>query len=164
MKLFGIATLASGALANLYSEYQSLNSNWAGFNFNGKNAMTETRKAQLALSEDEQCMWDELKYMKDVYYAPLFCTPWGWNNGASWQNLWRGYMEHWKHFEASYYRNGVTSFLKYYMKIFLNFFLSKSFEKKVFQFFKVSKIFQNQFCHFQKQPHDLPDTKGEEGS
>merc|ERR1719229_1062059 len=65
--------------------------------------MSAARVEQRNMSEDEQIMWDELKVMKRNYYGPLFCGPWKWYN-SSWRSTWCAYMEHWRNFEAAYYR------------------------------------------------------------
>ena len=65
--------------------------------------MTTTRRQQKEASEDEKIMWDELHYMKTNYYGPLFCGPWKWGN-SYWENVWCGYMIHWKNFESAYKR------------------------------------------------------------
>ena len=118
MKLFSLAALTAVAQADISSEYGSLARTWQHWNFNGEGkllinetwflflylgAMSAARVEQKNMSEDEQIMWDELKIMKRNYYGQLFCGPWKWYN-SSWRATWCAYMEHWRNFEAAYYR------------------------------------------------------------
>ena len=103
MKLFSLAAIAAVAKADISSEYGSLARTWSYWNFDGENAMSPARVEQKNLSEDEQIMWDELRIMKNQYYGPLFCGPWKWYN-SNWRSVWCAYMEHWRNFEAAYYR------------------------------------------------------------
>merc|ERR1711990_65148 len=101
MKLLATFAVAASAMSN--SAWNSLRSNWSNWNFDGEYGMSSARSDLKADSPDEVIMWDELHYMKDNFYGPLFCSSWQWGN-SNWENTFCAYMQHYKNFEAAYRR------------------------------------------------------------